>query len=112
MAQISAGGRAARSFKESIGAPVLRTPANLEVINDYTPTMDWIPVMGGVTYTLQVSKNSTFTSLVKNITSAGTTYTFDTDLLPNQTLYWRVKANGAAFASAWSAVFRFNTGTE
>jgi hypothetical protein len=103
---------AARSFKESIAAPVLRTPANLEVINDYTPTMDWIPVIGGTTYTLQVSKNATFSSLVKNITQAGTTYTFDADLLPNQTLYWRVKANGAAFASAWSSTYRFNTGTE
>ncbi len=65
------GWSAARSFKESIAAPVLRTPANLEEINNYTPTMDWIPVIGGVTYTLQVSRNNTFTSLVKNLTQVG-----------------------------------------
>jgi hypothetical protein len=56
---------------------------------------------GASGYTIQVSKNISFTSIVLNVTVVPSTYTPAVNL-PVGTLYWRVKANGVNGPSLWS----------
>jgi hypothetical protein len=87
------------------------------------PTLSWTPVTdsnSGITYTLQISKDNTFTSVLiekKGLTSPS--YTLDTQV-PAEKLksasksapyYWRVQAiDGASNASAWTTPQTFLVG--
>jgi hypothetical protein len=55
-----------RYFRTALSAPVLSTPTNGEVITLPRPTFDWADVPGATSYTIQVSRYNTFTSLVLN----------------------------------------------
>jgi hypothetical protein len=91
-----------RKFRTAITTPVLLTPADGDPTTNRKPIFDWADVTGAKNYTIQVSRNSTFTSLVVNATVTPSTYT-PTINLPVGTLYWRVKANGANGPSLWSS---------
>jgi large repetitive protein len=91
-----------RTFRTAIAPPTLSSPADLyTTATDRKPVFDWADMAGASNYTIQVSKNSAFTSLVVNATATTSTYTPVTNL-PVGTLYWRVKANGANGPSLWS----------
>jgi hypothetical protein len=69
------------------------------------PTFSWLPAQGATTYQLQVSADSSFTSLEideDNITT--TSYMAPSDLEPG-TFYWRVNSN--APNSEWSDPWTF-----
>jgi hypothetical protein len=68
------------------------------------PTFDWNDPAGATGYTIQISKNATFTSLVGTYNITASTYT-PTANLPVGTLYWRVRAKGPNGPSDWSAAW-------
>jgi V8-like Glu-specific endopeptidase len=92
-------------FRSAMSAPTLTYPGNAAVINLVRPPFDWADVAGATGYTIQVSKNNTFTLLVVNASVIGGTnsqYTPLVNLPVNMTLYWRVRANGLNGPSLWS----------
>jgi hypothetical protein len=97
------------SFRTALLPP---TPGNpIDGMNTHTnrPDFDWVSVTGASNYTLQISKNNTFTMIVNTATVMTSNYTPAVDLPRNMTLYWRVRANGAN-PSAFSATRSFSTG--
>jgi hypothetical protein len=85
---------------------VLNTPANGSTTANRRPTFDWDDASGATLYTIQVSRNSTFTSLVFSVNVTNSTFTPLVNL-PLGTLYWRVRAYGANGPSLWSPAFNF-----
>jgi hypothetical protein len=98
-------------FRTAMTPPVLSTPAAGAATLTRRPTFDWEDVPGATGYTLQVSRNNTFTQIVHTgtVRTATSTYTPGVDLLANSLLFWRVKANGTN-PSAYSAGRSFSTG--
>jgi len=98
-----------------VGLPTLLVPANGAKINNNTPTLDWTDVTdpSGVTYRLQVSTTSTFTSLLVSQTSlTASQFTLTTALASGGTYYWRAKAvDGAGNDSGWTAAWSFYVDT-
>ena len=103
-------------------SPSLYLPAPLTKLGK-VPTLSWNPVTdsnGGITYTLQISKDATFTSIILQKTGLTTpTYTLDTKN-PQENLksasksapyYWRVQATDAASnVSTWTSPQTFLVG--
>jgi hypothetical protein len=63
-----------------------------------------------ISYTLQVSKNSSFTNLVFNQSGLQYDYQDLTGLTANTTYYWRVSAENNYGTSGWSVAWQFTTG--
>jgi hypothetical protein len=74
-------------------------PTPIEPVNDFPvsnqPTFSWSPAEGALNYTLQVSQNETFGTLIDNVKTDSTSYTSSSTYPANATLYWRVRANDA-----------------
>jgi hypothetical protein len=96
-----------RYFRTALSAPVLSTPADGGTTTLLRPPFDWADVSGAASYTIQVSRNGSFTSLVVNATVALSTYTPLVNLPTNIPLYWRVKTNGVNGPSSWSEIWDF-----
>jgi hypothetical protein len=98
------------TLRTVLAAPTLSAPTNAATAVGARPTFTWTdPNNAKATgYTIQISKNSTFTLLVSMLTVTSPTYT-PTVNLPVGTLYWRVKANGPNGPSVWSGTFSFTT---
>jgi Zn-dependent metalloprotease len=90
---------ASRYFRTIISAPVL-SPVTADSLR---PTFDWGDTVGSFTnYTIQVSKNDTFTQNVVNAKATQSTYTPTVNLPANTPLWWRVQVNGTNGPSAWT----------
>ena len=100
---------ALRTFREAMLPPGLVGPIGGITVVDRKPALDWDDVIGATKYTLQVSTNSSFTSLVLNLNVTPSTYTPVSNLAVNRLFYWRVKTLGPNGPSAWSAVETFHT---
>ena len=99
---------ALRTFRESMVLPVLVDPIGGITVGSRKPVFDWNDV-GATKYNLQVSLNSSFTSLVLNLNVTPSTYTPLVNLAANKLFRWRVRALGPNGPSAWSAVETFHT---
>ena len=88
------------NFRTPYLAPTSLTPAGAVI--GLRPPFDWADVNGATGYTIQVSRNSTFTLLVVNANTVSSTYTPLVNL-PATTLYWRVRATGPNSRGPWSA---------
>jgi hypothetical protein len=66
--------------------------------------LSWNPVTNTGYYTIQFSRDITFTHLVAEETSTTPTFTPIADLPAGSTLYWRVRSDGAGGSSGWSTV--------
>lgn len=100
------GWSAVRSIRIAYVAPILLTPANGSIGVPSQPTFTWTLISGATSYTLHVSKSSSFSILAINKSIPGTTYTHTLNLAPGL-YYWRVRANGLYGPGAWSVVFTF-----
>lgn len=105
-----------------IAAPTALGPNNGSTVDDLTPTFK---VRGGnrsgttapLEYTLQVSNNSSFSSIaatfIQNETWPDTTFDKNYSFLYSRTYYWRIRARhtaeGAGELSPWSATYTFKT---
>lgn len=96
----------------TIGKPVLITPVSGKKTNDTTPTFTWNAVSGGYQYRIQISKNNTFSPLVKDVLLAPGKLTFTTAALKDGLYYWRVRAYDLGKnTSYWSNVRNFTVDT-
>jgi len=102
-----------KNFTISITAnsslPALIAPANGQTIPYNLPLFDWGDIDGTTSYTIQISKNNTFTSLLTNISVNTSQYLPITSLPPKVTLYWRVRSNVGSKAGPWSLIASFTT---
>ena len=85
-------------------APALNFPASGNTPPTARPLFDWANVATATSYTLQISTNQNFTSLVLNTIITPSAYVPTNDLPRNILLFWRVRANGPGGPSAWSRV--------
>jgi hypothetical protein len=100
-----------RTFRTPMLPAVLLAPADGEALLNNRPVFDWEDVDGASGYTLQVSRNSTFTLLASTASARGSTYTPTADLPANTTLFWRVRATGTNGPGGWSQVRTLVTAT-
>ncbi|MFZ2617560.1 MAG: hypothetical protein WA077_16345, partial [Anaerolineae bacterium] len=91
------------------GVPTLTAPANGALNVPAAPTFTWNAASGAGTYDIQVATDAGFVTVVASATGlTGTTWN-GASLNTSTTYYWRVKANNACGAGAYSAVFSFTT---
>jgi hypothetical protein len=96
-------------------APTLRSPASASTVSNLTPRLEWNASSGAVSYGVQVSTSSGFTTLIVNETGITDLYY---DIAPgilnwNTTYYWRVNArNSFGSTSSWSSYRYFRTPAE
>ncbi len=92
------------------GVPVLSAPANGATGIAVNPTLTWGAVTGAITYRVQVSTASDFSTGIVVDDSTLTTASKALSSLANSTLYfWRVNAKNSGGTSAWSTAFSFTT---
>ncbi len=87
--------------------PSLLHPAHAATDQPRTPTLTWQATAGADTYTVQVSTDAAFGTLVEEATEQTTT-SYTTSVLDYATTYfWRVRASGTTGTGAWSATRSF-----
>jgi hypothetical protein len=96
-------------FRTALLPPTLGSPSDGSPAGTLKPALDWTDVTGTSSYTVQISKNVSFSLVVVNATITPSTYTPGINLPAGTTLYWRVRANGLNGTSAWSTVYSFTT---
>jgi C1A family cysteine protease/transcriptional regulator CtsR len=93
-------------------APTLKSPASASTVSSLTPRLEWNTSSGAVSYGVQVSTSSSFTTLLVNATGITNLYY---DIAPgllkwNTTYYWRVNARDSfGSTSTWSSYRYFKT---
>ncbi len=103
---------AAWSFASARPAtPGLVTPANPTANVPLSPTLAWNPAAAAQTYRIQISKSSTFATLVLDTTGVADTSVSVSGLESYTIYYWRVQGVNAVAPSLWSTSFRFRTAT-
>jgi hypothetical protein len=94
--------------------PTLVSPAAYATVSSLTPELVWNSASGAVTYELQISKRSSFSTLLfVQSDIATTTFTVpETTLAWSGTYYWRVRAVNSGGVSSWSSYRYFKTPAE
>lgn len=91
------------------GTSTLATPANNTIDITLPPTLTWNASSGAVTYTLQVSTSSSFTSFIFNDSTLNSVSQQISGLANSTIYYWRVNAKNSYGTSSWSSVWSFTT---
>ena len=89
--------------------PVLNSPANGTIGVPLSPQLTWLQSGGALTYHLQVSTQSSFSSTVVDDSTITGTSLLIGPLLNGQAYYWRVSAENAGGTSSYSVVWSFST---
>ncbi len=93
-----------------LSVPTLQLPADRATGISRTPTLTWTPIQGAISYEVQVSTATAFTSLTVNLTGVSANIAQINTLLASRRLYyWRVRASNGSSTSGWSTVRRFTT---
>ncbi len=100
-----------RSFTTGIEVPILISPQDSAVNVSTSPTFEWTPVNGAVSYTLQISTFGSFINFVVNQPGITSTSYSVSGLEENKKLFWRVRGATANYEGMFSEVFRFTTGS-
>lgn len=90
-------------------APVLTSPSNNATGLTTTLKLTWNPVTTATGYTLEVSKNPDFSTLVVDNKTLTTNEFTVSGLEEDTTYYWRVRASNSAGNSPYSLVRTFRT---
>ncbi|MDQ7798069.1 MAG: carboxypeptidase-like regulatory domain-containing protein [Candidatus Edwardsbacteria bacterium] len=91
--------------------PVLVTPHDTVSSVVLCPTFNWNPSSGAASYCIQIAKDSSFTILAAGQAGLYINCFASPSLAESTTYYWRVNASNSIGTSAWSAVWRFATGS-
>jgi hypothetical protein len=100
-----------RSFTTGIDVPILISPPDSAVNVSTSPTFEWTPVIGAVSYTLQISTFGSFINFVINQPGITSTSYSVNGLEENKKFYWRVRGATTNYEGLFSQVFRFTTGS-
>ncbi|MCE5208520.1 MAG: Ig-like domain-containing protein [Chloroflexi bacterium] len=90
------------SFKTAPLPPVLTHPKEGGSAASLKPVFEWLDVPGALSYTIQVSTSSTFSSILFTKTLTANEFTSQVTLPAKRTIYWRVRTNGTYGSSLWS----------
>ncbi len=92
----------------SPGGPVGSDP--LATADSLKPAFSWLPSAGATGYSIQISKNASFTSLLVNAKTTGPGYSLGwITLAAGAQYWWRALATSSAGSSDWSGVYTFVT---
>lgn len=91
--------------------PTLALPSNGATGAVTDPILSWNGVSGAVYYELQVSSDTTFTTVLFERRNLTATSQEVAGLSEATTYYWRVKASDSSDSSAWSQTWSFETFT-
>ena len=98
--------------------PILCSPANNATSVSIIPTLTWQSVQTADKYQVQVSSNSSFTSIVFEDVAVTPTNPIDatvsaqiSGLSYSTSYWWRVKATNIIGTSLWTSVWKFTTGS-
>ena len=89
-------------------APVLLSPADGAQGVSASPLLTWTAAAGAGSYSLEVSTDAAFRSVISLVSTTATSYPLN-GLSNNTVYYWRVKATNAAGESTWSGAGSFST---
>ena len=103
------GWSATWSLRAALLPPTLTSPAGTIPSSNLRPAFSWIdPNASGVTgYTIQISKNSTFTLIIVTGNPTTTSFIPTINLPVDIPLYWRVRTKGPNGPSLWSTLSSF-----
>lgn len=90
-------------------APSLAGPANGAVNVATGPSLTWYASAGAVSYRVQVSTSSAFSTSAVDQSNITQTSFAASGLSKNTTYYWRANATNSGGTSAWSSTFSFAT---
>ncbi|TRZ51861.1 hypothetical protein D4R99_03725, partial [bacterium] len=92
-------------------SPALISPYNNANYINFYPLFDWSDVSNAESYDIQISKSSSFDTLVySSIISGSSNLQLGSCVLyRNSICYWRVRGINSLGPGAWSQVFRFST---
>ncbi len=98
------------SFTTIIPSPTQELPINTATGEPLSVNFGWDPISANATYTLQVSTDSNFLSVMAYNQSGLTATTQTVNNLANTTVYyWRINATYNGSTSQWSTKFHFST---
>ena len=93
-----------------LSVPILQLPVDRATGISRTPILTWTPINGAISYDLQVSTTTAFTSNAVDLTGLpGNSAQISTVLASRRLYYWRVRAVNGTSVSGWSAVRRYTT---
>jgi hypothetical protein len=100
-----------RTFRTRLNPPVAMAPVGAATVTSLKPTFSWNTVSGATSYALQVSKVTSFSTLLVNvsISKSASTYTPEFNLPASTPLYWRIRTHGANGPSDWMPYQSFST---
>jgi hypothetical protein len=99
-----------KSNTPAFSTPVLSSPANAETGVSTEPTLSWNTVGSATSYHLEISTNSTFSTLVYDDSTIQSSSTaLSTGLNAATAYYWRVQAKNATGTTSWSTVWSFTS---
>ncbi len=97
------------SFTTILATPTLSLPANKATNSTLTPTISWAASSNAISYSVDVSRDSTFSTVVSAKAIVSTTSMSLSGLTAGTKYFWRVQANSASTSSNWSSVWSFTT---
>jgi chitinase len=101
--QATAGGQAA------LRAPLLESPPDAAKIADTNPVFRWHPVPGATSYLIQISSDSSFTSMAMLDSVISDTLAQVRNAKAGSTFYWRVGARNTGATSPFSNTWTFQS---
>jgi hypothetical protein len=84
-----------QAFNKSSIPPSPLTPVGGQTAGTY-PTFQWAPAEGEQNYTIQIAGDPSFANPLEQHNTDATSYTAETTLPADRTLFWRVRANDEA----------------
>ena len=97
----------ADNFQKQSLAPNLLYPAAGQLFYDQ-PTFRWGPADGARRYRFQVASDTSFSNLLDDVTTDGTSYSSNTTYPADTVLYWRVRADDENLVGlSWSGTGMF-----
>lgn len=95
--------------KNQLSSPTLLIPSNNASTFDYDAYFEWSEVLNATQYYLEISKNSSFSDILFNVTASSNKSILSFNDVQTGEYYWRVKALAPGFeTSNFSEVFKFN----
>jgi hypothetical protein len=91
--------------------PILLSPASSSTGIAVSPTLTWSTVTNAVTYRVQVSTSSVFSTIITDDSTISVgTATLSTILSSGTKYFWRINAKNSAGTSSWSTLWNYTTG--
>lgn len=106
---MSCGGDSSTSTPKAPGKITLTSPVDDAIDQTITVGLTWVASAEAISYKCQLSKDSTFATILYEKDNITTNAASPNGLVGNTVYYWRVNATNAFGTSEWSATWSFTT---